>query len=81
MFTPKKRPHGFTIVEALIVIAIGVTMFGSLLVTFEYAFELLSHSKARTTALSIATDRMEYFRSLPYDDVGTISGIPAGTKS
>ena len=79
MFTPKKRPHGFTIVEALIVIAIGVTMFGSLLVTFGYAFDLLSHAKARTTALSIATDKMEYFRSLPYDDVGTVSGIPAGT--
>jgi Carboxypeptidase regulatory-like domain len=79
MFALRTRPHGFTIVEALIVIAIGVTMFGSLLVTFEYAFELLLHSKARTTALSIATDRMEYFRSLPYDDVGTISGIPPGT--
>ena len=79
MCTTSKRPQGFTIVEALIVIAIGVTMFGSLLVTFEYAFELLAHSKARTTALSIATDRMEYFRSLSYDDVGTILGIPAGT--
>ena len=79
MFALRTRPHGFTIVEALIVIAIAVTMFGSLLVTFEYAFELLSHAKARTTALSIATDRMEYFRSLSYDDVGTISGIPAGT--
>lgn len=79
MFTLRMRPHGFTIVEALIVIAIGVAMFGALLVTFEHAYELLSHSKARVTALSIATDRMEYFRSLPYDDVGTISGIPPGT--
>lgn len=79
MFTKRKQLSGFTIIEALIVIAIGVTMFGSLLVTFEYAFELLAHSKARTTALSIATDRMEYFRSLPYNDVGTIAGIPSGT--
>lgn len=78
MFAITKQPQGFTIVEALIVIAISVTIFGSLLVTFEYAFELLAHSKARTTALSIATDRMEYFRSLPYDDVGTIAGIPPG---
>lgn len=74
-----QRAKGFTIVEALIVIAIGVTVFGSLLVTFQYTFELLAHAKARTTAVSIATDRMEYFRSLPYDDVGTISGIPSGT--
>lgn len=74
-----KQLKGFTLVEALIVVAITVTIFGALLVTFQYAFELLAHSKARTTATSIATDRMEYFRSLPYDEVGTISGIPSGT--
>jgi hypothetical protein len=40
---------------------------------------LISDSRAKLSALSVANDRMEYFRSLPYDDVGTISGIPPGT--
>ena len=29
--------------------------------------------------LSLANERMEFFRSLPYDDVGVVSGFPAGT--
>lgn len=31
------------------------------------------------TALTLVNDRLEYLRSLPYDDVGTVSGIPSGT--
>ncbi len=70
---------GFSLIEALIVAAVGVTIFAGLFGTFTYAFNLLAHAKAKTTAITIANDRMEYFRSLPYNEVGTISGIPSGT--
>lgn len=75
----KNYKLGFSFVEALIVIAIAVTIFGALFVTFTHSFELLAHAKAKTTATTLANNRMEYFRSLPYDDVGTVSGIPSGT--
>jgi len=41
--------------------------------------ELINQSRAKLSALSVANDRMEYFRSLPYNDVGVIAGFPAGT--
>ena len=70
---------GFTLVEALVVVAVSVVIFGALFSTFQYSLTLLAHSRAKVTATSIAADRMEYFRSLPYNNVGTINGIPPGT--
>jgi hypothetical protein len=70
--------HGFSFVEMLIVVAVTVTVFGGLFLTLEHALKVVGVSRAKTSALSIANDRMEYFRSLPYDDVGTVSGIPPG---
>ena len=70
---------GFSFIEALIVAAVGVTIFAGLFGTFTYTFELLAHAKAKTTAVTIANQKMEYFRSLPYSEVGTIAGIPPGT--
>lgn len=70
---------GFSLVEMIVVSALMVLVFGSLLLSFKYTFELINATRAKLSALSIANDRMEYFRSLPYDEVGTISGIPSGT--
>ncbi len=70
---------GFSFIEALIVAAVGVTIFAGLFGTFTYTFELFAHAKAKTTAVTIANQKMEYFRSLPYSEVGTIAGIPPGT--
>ncbi len=76
---PRTTRSGFSFIEALIVAAVGVTIFAGLFGTFRYTFELLAHAKAKTTAVTIANQRMEYFRSLPYSQVGTIAGIPPGT--
>ena len=59
--------------------ALSSIIFIALLESFEYSLRLINTSRAKLSALSVANDRMEYFRSLPYDDVGTISGIPSGT--
>jgi hypothetical protein len=40
--------------------------------------ELLGRSKAEAGALALATEQLEYVRSLPYDSVGTVGGIPNG---
>ncbi|MBP6924109.1 MAG: carboxypeptidase regulatory-like domain-containing protein [Candidatus Pacebacteria bacterium] len=74
----KRTQPGFTLVEVLVSIAISVLVFGGLLSSFEYTLKLIAHSRAKTSATSIANDRLEYIRSLSYDDVGTVSGIPAG---
>ena len=70
---------GLSLVEVVIVAAISTLVFGGLLMSFKYTFELINLSKAKLSALSVANDRMEFFRSLPYADVGVIAGFPAGT--
>lgn len=74
-----KLQAGFSLVEAVIVAALSVMVFGALFASFHYSLQLINQSRSKLSALAVANDRMEYFRSLPYDDVGTISGIPSGT--
>tara|TARA_B100000508_G_scaffold123897_1_gene106881 strand:- start:13079 stop:14836 length:1758 start_codon:yes stop_codon:yes gene_type:complete len=75
----RKRHSGISLVEVLIVIGIASTIFVALFASVQYSLQLIAHSNAKLSALSLANDRLEYFRSLPYDDVGTIAGIPSGT--
>jgi hypothetical protein len=74
----KKTTSGFSLVEAVVVSALATVVFGALFLSFEFTLDLINNSRAKLSALSVANDRMEYFRSLPYDDVGTILGIPPG---
>jgi type II secretory pathway pseudopilin PulG len=74
----KQQQGGFSLVEILIVSAIMLVVFGGLLISFRYSLELISHSRAKLTALTLANDNMEYIRSLSYNAVGTVSGIPSG---
>jgi len=71
--------RGLTLIELLITVAVFVTIFTGLFGIVQYTSKLILNSSMKLTALSLANDRMEYFRSLPYNDVGTISGIPPGT--
>lgn len=77
-FYNAKQQSGITLVELLIVIGVTVVIFSGLFASVQYTFRLIANSSAEMSALSLVNDRMEYFRSLPYDDVGTVSGIPAG---
>lgn len=74
----KQLQGGFSFVEILIVSAVMLIVFGGLLISFRYSLELISHSRAKLTALTLANDNMEYIRSLSYNAVGTVSGIPSG---
>lgn len=67
-----------TLVGILITIAVATTIFMALYSAIEYSLRLSADSSARLAAMSLASERMEYFRSLSYNDVGTISGFPSG---
>jgi prepilin-type N-terminal cleavage/methylation domain-containing protein len=78
VFNQTSRRKGFSLIEVIIVIAILSMVFAGLFAGFEYSLKLIAHSRAKMSAVSLATDRSEYLRSLPYDAVGTVSGIPNG---
>lgn len=78
MFRVSTLTRGFSLVEVIIVSGLILIVFTGLLLSFRYSLELIADSRAKLSALSLANDRMEYFRSLPYAQVGTIAGIPPG---
>lgn len=69
---------GFTLVELVIVIGIILTIFTALFGGLKFTLGLIAQSKTKLTATSLANTRMEYIRSLSYDAVGTVAGIPSG---
>lgn len=70
---------GMSLVELLVAIAVLMLVFGGLMGSFQFLASLIGSSKAQAGGIALANQRMEYLRSLPYDDVGTISGIPSGS--
>jgi prepilin-type N-terminal cleavage/methylation domain-containing protein len=72
------KQRGLSLIEVVIVSAIVTVIFAGLLGGFVYILNLINDTKSRQTALSVANDRMEFIRSLSYDAVGTVSGIPSG---
>jgi|GEM_PF-195526 len=74
----RKQGRGFSLVEAVIVSALVVTVFGGLFAGLQLMVSIIGNSKAEAGARALAVSRMEYIRSLPYSDVGTEFGIPSG---
>ncbi len=73
-----RTTRGFSLVEVIIVIAVISLFFGGLIMAFSASLRLIAESRSKMTAISLSTDRLEFIRSLPYDTVGTVSGIPNG---
>lgn len=69
---------GFTLIDIIIGIGLILLAFMSIYGVFKLGTELIGRSKAKVGALALTNERMEIIRNLAYDDIGTISGIPAG---
>ncbi len=69
---------GFTFVQTLVGISILLIIFLGLYAMFQLGMKIAAQNKARITATALANQRIETFRNLPYNQVGTLGGIPAG---
>ncbi len=63
------------VVGTAMILIVFLALFGIL----QASLSLSTLIKNESTATAIANSQMEYIRSLPYDSVGTVGGIPAGT--
>jgi hypothetical protein len=70
--------RGMTLIEVIFSIAVLVLVFGGIMVSFQFMLALVGSSKAQAGAIALANEKLEYIRSLPYDSIGTIGGIPDG---
>ncbi len=70
--------RGMSLVDVLVGSALVLIVFVALLGLLRASLLVSSSAKAKAGATAVATTQLEYLRSLEYDDVGTVGGIPAG---
>lgn len=73
-----KKQKGFTLIEILVSVAILALVLAGVYTVIMYVFKLSYVSRVRVLETQIANEYIEVIRNLPYDDVGTIGGVPAG---
>jgi Tfp pilus assembly major pilin PilA len=73
-----KNNNGFTLVEALVGTAVFMILAISVYQTYTIVLNTVSNSRAKISATALANEQFEILHNLPYDDVGTMSGIPNG---
>lgn len=74
----KRTEAGFTIIEGLAFLFIFALITAVFFQTFAYGTALIQQSKYRLGAISLANQKMEIVRSLDYDSIGTVLGVPSG---
>ena len=70
--------QGFTLIELLITTFIIGTVVTGLFGLFVLNLRGAQGGELRVAGIALANEKMEMIRNLPYDDVGTIGGVPAG---
>jgi type II secretory pathway pseudopilin PulG len=73
-----KAWHGFTIIEAMVVIFIFALITVTFYSLFSAGTRYIIESKNRLGAIAVANERMEVVRSLDYNQIGTTDGYISG---
>ncbi len=74
----KLQETGFSLIELIISLAIISSLLLGVYNLILFTIRLNSDNQNYVIAMNLANQKMEYIRNLPYDDVGTIAGSPAG---
>ncbi|MFN3301735.1 MAG: carboxypeptidase regulatory-like domain-containing protein [Patescibacteria group bacterium] len=69
---------GLTLVELIVSIFLFIIIGFGIWQAYSYVSNLVRIARIKTTAIALANEQIEIVRNLPYDDVGTIHGIPQG---
>src|SRR3989344_6746576 len=74
----RTNQKGFTLIETLVGSAIFVVLALSAYKAFGVLMDAVTASRAKLVATTLANEKFEIIRNLPYDDVGIVAGLPAG---
>ncbi len=72
------KKKGSSLLDVIVGSAIMLVVFSGFLAVLQVGTKLSYDNKARVGATALANERMEYIRSVAYNDIGTVGGIPAG---
>jgi type II secretory pathway pseudopilin PulG len=75
----RRRTSGFTLIEAIVVLFVVSLITLTFYETWSLGTKHIANAKYRLGASALANQQMEIIRSLIFDDIGTVSGIPSGT--
>ena len=78
MLTAKPRQSGQQLIELIIASGILLMYAHAIFTVILGMYQLANLTKSEAVARAIAVEQMELLRNLPYDDIGTLGGIPAG---
>ena len=65
------RSRGVTLIDTIVGIALMLVVFMGIAATFRLSIDVVTNNKARSGAIALADQRMEYIRSLSYASIGT----------
>ena len=69
---------GISVVEAIVGTAVFLLIAVGVYQSYSKIIEVVRLSRTRATATTIANEKIELIRNLPYQDVGIVGGFPAG---
>ncbi|MGE5392139.1 MAG: prepilin-type N-terminal cleavage/methylation domain-containing protein [Candidatus Saccharibacteria bacterium] len=69
---------GFTLIEALVGLAIFAVLMTGVITTFALLSRTVKIDREKTIVASLTNSRLETVRNLPYSEVGTLNGNPHG---
>lgn len=70
--------RGFSFIEVLVATSIMLLVFVGFFGAYKVSADMSWSAKARVSALALASNRLEFIRSLPYTDIGVVGGTPTG---
>lgn len=74
----KPSKKAFTLIEILIDFFVISLISLAILSAYVYSMKSMLSAKARIAAVSLANEKMEIIRNMPYDSLGTVGGWPKG---
>jgi hypothetical protein len=71
--------RGVTLLDTVVGVSLMLIIFTGVAGAFQLGVDVVSNNRARTSAVALLDERMEYIRSLPYTSIGTVGGVPSGS--
>jgi len=73
-----KKLNGQTLLEVLIALAIFSILAHALLTLVATTYSINTFNRSRIAARLLAQEKIEIVRNMPYENIGTVGGIPPG---
>lgn len=73
-----RTSRGVTLIEVLVGVFLMLLIFSGFFAAYAASADLVRSASARMGGITLAASAVESIRGLPYADVGTVDGTPAG---